>query len=96
MIRKPHVLQNVIKHIPPVPHWASMCTGCPQQNETHIFLFSPSVLMQQFYALHGQCKDVLTLILHIGTGLSDKRSLRYSGSGFDYQILWFTIDSSYI
>ena len=51
--------------------------------------------MLQFYALYGQWKDVLPFVLHIGTGLSDKRFLRYSGSGFDYQILWFTIDSSY-
>ena len=64
-------------------------TGCPQKMR-HIFLFiSPSVLMLQFYALCGKLQDVLPFVLHIGTGLTDKRFLRNSGSSFDYQIQWF-------
>ena len=47
--------------------------------------------MLQLYALYGQWKDVLPFVLHIGTGLSDKRFQRYSVSGFDYQIQCKTI-----
>ena len=47
--------------------------------------------MLQFYALYEQWQDVLPYVLHIGTGLSDERFPRYSGSGFDYQILYKTI-----
>ena len=41
--------------------------------------------MLQYYALHVQKGDVLLFVLHIDTGLSDKRFLRYRRNGFDYE-----------
>ena len=43
------------------------------------------------YALYSQLDDVLPFVLHIGSGLSDKRFSRYSHYGFDYQIIQKTI-----
>ena len=65
--------------------------GVPEHMQHQFSFIFPSVLMLQFYALHGQWKDVLPFVLHIGTGLSDKRFLRYSGSGYDNQTLCKTI-----
>ena len=70
--------------------------GVPKKLRLLCYSISPSVLRLQFYALHGQWKDVLTFVLHIGTDLSDKRFLRYSGSGYDSQILCKTILKVYI
>ena len=48
----------------------------------------PSILMLLlFCALFGY--------RYIDRGLSNKGFLRYRPNGFDYEILWFTIDSSY-
>ena len=69
--------------------------GVPKRMRHLFSLISPSVLMLQFYTLYGQLIDVLPFVLHIGRGLREKRFPRYSGSGSDYQILWFAIDSSY-
>ena len=47
--------------------------------------------MLQDNAFYGQLEDVLLFVLNIGSGLSDKRFSRYSGYGFDYQIIHKTI-----
>ena len=61
--------------------------GVPKKMRHLFSLISPCVLMLQDYALYGQLEDVLPFVLHIGSGLSDKRFSRYSVYGFDYQIL---------
>jgi uncharacterized membrane protein len=54
----------------------------------HLFSFiSLSVLMLLFSVLFGQIQDVLPFILHTGTGLGDKRFLRYRQNRFDVAFL---------
>ena len=56
-----------------------------------VSLISSSVLLLHVHALYLQLGDVLPFVLHIGRGLSDKWFLRYSCSGFDFQIMSISI-----
>ena len=90
-----HQNPGLIGHIKIMHEYCKMIQGVSKKMRHIVSFISPSVLMLQFYALDGQLKVVLPFVLHIGRGLRDKWFPRYSGSGFDYQIQWFTIDSSY-
>ena len=60
--------------------------GVPKKMRHLFSLISPSVLMVQDNALYGQLEDALPFVLHIGSGLSNKRFSRYSRFGLDYHI----------
>ena len=61
--------------------------GVPKKMRHLFSLISLSVLILQDYAIYRQLEDVLPVVLHIGSGLSNERFSRYSGYAFNYQIL---------